>query len=88
MKDGFFGLTDLYLEMFHKKGEDVFGFLCKNTLSKRVLMTHYKKFPPIENVTKKERWDLYRYVIQRFPEMERMDKMESARIIYTIGNLL
>ena len=85
MKDGFFGLLDLYISMFHERGEESFSFLCKNALSKKILLTKYKS---IEQISDKERKGLYRYVIEKFPELSNPEKKQAAFIIHTIGTII
>jgi len=88
VRNRFFGLAGLYLDMFYQRGGEALPTLTKLTAPKLVWLSIYKDFPPIESISKKERWDLFRYVIASFPEYERMDKMDAARIVYTIGNCL
>lgn len=80
--------NDLYIPIFHEVGEPYFHFLTSSSVAKMAFLSAYKTLTPIEKITRKERWELYRYVIEAFPTYERMDKMDAARIIYTIGNLL
>lgn len=88
VRNRFFGLAGLHLDMFYNRGEEALPFLVKSSVSKIVWLSIYKGIEPIETISRKERWELYKYVISTFPLFDRIEKREAAIIIYTIGNML
>lgn len=81
-------LIDMYLGYFAAHGEPAIVTICNCKVPSDVVLIAYKKLPPIENLSDKEKKDLKQYVIDLFPEKTIQEKLDCCKIIYTIGTLL
>lgn len=81
-------LEPIYIEHFHKHGEESIPFLVNGKLSSKVFLAAYKRLPPIEQMPEDEKKEMKAYVNDLFPEKNQEEKVNACKIIYTIGNIL
>lgn len=77
-----------FIQKFHEQGEAVLPFLCESSVSKMVFMAKYKTFPPIETLEPEAKTEMKKYVHEMFPGKDVHFKLQAAKIIYVIGNLI
>lgn len=81
-------LRQYWIAEFNKYSEQVLPFQCNSSLMKTLWLSKYKELPPIEEMPEKEKKEMKSYVIAMFPSKTVIEKLESCKIIYTIGTLL
>lgn len=81
-------MRQFWLAEFQKLGEQVLPFQCNSTLMKKLWLSKYKTFQPIEEMPEKEKTEMKKYVLSMFPNKTIEEKLEACKIIYTIGNSL
>lgn len=81
-------MIDFCLDIFHKQGEQALVSICNCTVPSNVFLEKYKKLPPVESMSEKDKLELKQYVIALFPGKPVEELVRNAKIIYTIGNLL
>ena len=81
-------IDDLYIPMFHTKGEAAIPLLVNGSVPKMCFLSAYKHLPPIEEMPEQEKKEMKQYVISLFPEKTTEEKLEACKIIYTIGTLI
>jgi hypothetical protein len=80
-------IKKVYIPHFHQHGESAIPFLVNGLLSSKVFLSVYKTLPPIEEMEKKEKDEMKKYVRDLFPNKTPEEKLNACKIIYTIGNL-
>jgi hypothetical protein len=81
-------LRQFWIDRFNTYGESVLPFQVKSTLMKKLWLSKYKSFPPIEDMPEKEKREMKAYIISMFPELSIPEKLDACKIVYTIGNCL
>lgn len=81
-------LKELFISMFHERGESAIPFLCNSSIPKEVFLCYYKNLPPIEGMPEREKTEMKAFVNDLFPEKTIEEKVDACKIIYTIGTLL
>lgn len=81
-------LVKYYLNYFNEKGEPALRTICNCIVPSKILLEEYRKLTPIEQMPDKEKKELKQFVIQMFPEKTTEEKLNCAKIVYTIGTLL
>lgn len=81
-------LLYMYLDYFSGHGEQAIKTICNCSVPSQIILMSYKKLPPIENLSEKEKKELKQFVIETFPEKTIQEKLNCCKIIYTIGTLL
>lgn len=84
----FNSLLDMYLGMFQARGEPVLIAICNCSVPSQVVLQAYKKLPPIETMPEKEKAEMKKFINQTFPDKTVEQKVEAAKIFYTIGTIL
>jgi hypothetical protein len=77
-----------YLRGFQEKGEPFLKTICNCKVPSEIILSEYRKLPPIERMPEKDKKELKRYVIDAFPYKTIVEKLDCAKIVYTIGTLL
>lgn len=78
----------MYLGMFQAQGESVLIAICNCKVPSDVVLSAYKKLPPIELMPAKEKQDMKDFVNETFPNKTTEEKVNAAKVIYTIGSLI
>jgi len=81
-------LMDMYLGVFQARGESALVAICNCNVPSQVVLSAYKKLPPIEQMPDNEKKEMKQYVRETFPNKTAEEKMNACKIIYTIGTLL
>lgn len=81
-------LIDMYLGLFQARGEPILIAICNCKVPSMVFLEAYKKFPPIEQMPEKEKKEIKLFVHKTFPSKTVEEKLEAAKITYTLGTLL
>ena len=81
-------LRQYWIEQFNKFGESVLPFQCNSSLMKLLWLEKYKSLPPIEEMPPNEKKEMKAYVISMFPNKTVQEKLDTCKIIYTIGTCL
>lgn len=81
-------LKKVYLPHFQQKGEKAIPYFVTAIIARRSFLSAYKKLDPIENMPKKEKSELKKYVNDLFPDMSTEEKMDACKIIYTLGSIV
>jgi len=81
-------IDNVYLPRFHEMGEPILPFFCNSSVARMCFISAYRKLPPFETLPKKQIIEMYRYVIEMFPEASNPERKQNAHIIYTVGTLL
>lgn len=76
-----------YLDEFHKGGEPVLKTIINLSAPSKIVLSEYKKLPPIEKMPEHDKSELKKYVIEMFPGKTVEQLVDAAKIIYTIGTL-
>lgn len=82
------GLESIYLNHFQKHGESSIPFLVNGKLSSFVLLSAYRRLPPIEEMPEREKKEMKQFVIDLFPDKNEEELVKAAKCIYVIGTLL
>lgn len=80
-------IKKVYIPHFHQNGESAIPFLVNGLLSSKVFLSAYKNLSPIEQMEKKEKDEMKKYVRDLFPNKTPEEKLIACKIIYTIGSL-
>lgn len=81
-------INELYLPQFSKEGEKSLPVLISSRVARMDFMAAYRDLLPIEKMLEQEKIELKKYVHELFPNKTVEEKLEAAKIIYTIGTLL
>lgn len=81
-------VRQFWIERFNRYGERVLPFQVNSSLMKKLWMSKYNEFPPIEEMPDKEKKEMKAYVISMFQDKTIEEKLEACKIIYTIGSCL
>lgn len=85
-------IEKVYLKIYRtKEGEEAdrcLKGLLEGTLSQLAFLSAYRDLPPIETMQKKEKLEMYRYVISLFPDKSTPERKVICQVLYTIGTLL
>lgn len=81
-------LLDYYLGYFQAVGEVALVTICNCKVPSDVILSEYKKLPPIENLPTKEKNDLWEYAKEKYPDGDQETRLRFIRITYTIGTLV
>jgi len=81
-------LVTIYLRQFTEIGEPFLITICNCRVPSMIMLQEYAKLPPIEQMPDKDKKELKRYVIDAFPNKTIAEKLDCAKIVYTIGTLL
>lgn len=81
-------LLDYYLGCFQSQGEPALQTICNCTVPSEVVLSEYKKLTPIENLSEKEKRELWEYAKEKYPEGNDETRIRFTKIVYTIGNLI
>lgn len=84
----FYPLITEYLRQFNENGEPFLKTICNCKVPSEIILSEYKKLPPIEQMGDKEKKEMKAYVIGMFPEKTITEKLICCKVIYTIGSLL
>ena len=84
----FNGLLNMYLAEFQNKGEVVLKTICNCTVPSNVVLSHYKKLVPIEDLPEKDKNELWLYAKEIYPDGDKETRIRFTKIVYTIGNLI
>lgn len=77
-----------YLKEFQERGEAALITICNLSVPSQIVLSEYKKLPPIEEMPEKEKTEMKKYVIEMFPNKTVKEKLECCKIVYTVGSLL
>jgi len=77
-----------YLSEFNRRGEQALKDICNLKVPSEIILWEYKKLEPIEKMPEKDKKELKIYVHELFPKKTVQEKLNAAKIIYTIGSLL
>ena len=86
--DIYAGLIQIALNSFQDKGEPALRTICNCKVVSYAILLKYKSLERIEDMPDKDKKDLKAYIIQMFPEKTIQEKVNAAKIVYTIGNLI
>lgn len=82
------GMEHIFLDHFNEHGESSIPFLVNGKVSSLVMLSAYKRLPPIEEMPDKEKQEMKLYINDLFPEKSVEEKVNAAKIVYTIGTLI
>jgi hypothetical protein len=77
-----------YRELGGEESERYLKFLLESSVSRMSFLSAYEKLEPIENMGKKEKIEMYRYVVGLFPEASNPERKIICKVLYTVGILL
>lgn len=77
-----------YLRKFNEIGEPFLKTICNCKVPSEIMLSEYRKLPPIEQMPDKEKKEMKAYVIAMFPEKTIEEKLICCKVIYTIGTLI
>ncbi len=77
-----------YLQEFNQRGEQVLKDICNLKVPSEIVLWEYKRLEPIEKMNEKDKRELKVYMHELFPGKTVQEKLNAAKIIYTIGSLL
>lgn len=80
-------IEKVFIPHFHQKGESAIPFLVNGIISSKCFLSAYKKVAPIEEMLKKEKDEMKKYVRDLFPNKTPQEKLDACKIVYTIGTL-
>lgn len=81
-------MRQFFIKKFHAEGEKVLPVLCSLALPRKLFLSKYADFPPIETLPDDQKKDMKRYVHDMFTGKSVEFKLEAAKIIYTLGNMI
>jgi hypothetical protein len=81
-------MRQFFLQKFNEQGEESLPILCSLTVPQNLFMDKYKSLPPIETLPPEEKTKMKQYVHAMFPGKDVQFKLQAAKIIYTIGNMI
>lgn len=84
-----FGLFELYIKMFHEKGESAIIFFCKSTVAKNVFLSKYNKLEhKIDKMGGEEKKELKLYVNELFKNEPPQFRLDACKIIFCLNQNL
>ncbi len=81
-------MRQFFIQKFHEQGEEGLKTICNLSVAQTLFMSKYKDFPPIETLPPEDKTDMKRYVHNLFPGKTVEFKLQAAKIIYTMGNMV
>ncbi len=81
-------INNVYIPHFHTYGEKAYNSFINCAVAKKSFLWAYKNVTPIEELNESDKKELKLYVIGLFPNKTPAEKIESCKIIHTLGCLL
>lgn len=81
-------LLSYYLNRVLEKGDDALKAICNTKVPSDIILMNYSKVEPLENRPQQEKIELWKYVVESFPEKTKEEKIRCCKVIHTIGNLI
>lgn len=81
-------MRQFFIQKFNEQGESALLTLCSLTVPQNLFMDKYKSLPPIETLSPEEKTKMKQYVHEVFSGKDVKFKLQAAKIIYTIGNMI
>ena len=80
-------LVKYYIDYFYIHGESVLTMLCNCKVPGDIILSEYKKLPPIETLPEDEKIELYEYAKENYPNGSKDLHLRFIKIVYTVGTL-
>lgn len=81
-------LLSYYLNYVLNNGDAALKTICNTKVPCDIILMEYKKVIPLEDRPQKEKTELWKYVVETFPEKTKEEKIRCCKVIHTIGNLI
>lgn len=78
-------INEIYLPLFHEKGESAIKTICNGSVPMQVFLTAYEKVAPIPP---EEVEELFAYATELFPDETEIFRMNVAKVTYTLAHYL
>lgn len=82
-------LIGYYLMLVHEKGLEIVPVICNISVARYVLLTEYKRLRlDISELEEKDKVEMWEFVNKHFPNESKQFKIDTCKIISTIGSLV
>ncbi len=81
-------LIQYYLYCFQQNGEAALVTICNCKVPSDIVLSEYKKMPPIESLPLEQKNELWDYAKEKYPDGDKETRLRFTKITYIIGNLL
>lgn len=80
-----------YLNEFTINGEPVLKALINSDVPRKIVVERYERFPKeqrLETMSSKDKKELWEYVKELLPHGTKQQRLDAAKVVFTIGTLL
>ncbi len=81
-------LISYYLNCFQQQGEPALITICNLKVPSDIILSEYKKLPPLETLPDEQKKELWEYAKEKYPNGDKDTRIRFTKIVYTVGNLI